>query len=535
MEVSEGASTMGQSSKASGASRAADLGHQDFFEHDGYISRGGDLMTRTEMLLPFSTRTTMTVDDAKAMYKSLPGCKGFCHKGGPTKEPVEMVFKDKWDFVPFVLGMNRWTSYQHRDEAPYGASPLHFAVWRGDATRTQTLLNGGASLHVVDADGQTPWAWAEVQGNEAMMEILSEYGGGPLPIWSLKVEPSASPQSDMSLSFTNMSGETVCQLLMSPSDSVANVFIGIAHETGKSATLLLPNNHILGSSDRSLTLRELLDSPPQMEKRKDPNDGLNYTKREFFKFYGQQAGHAQWAKATPDEAEAACAQSLMEITEVENTMVNEAVFRSLNECDGGKTAVTQILVIGFNMHPLEFTNAICDSALAQSLCKSGIDISPPWANGAKILIEGLTPSVMKEAGFPPEDLHLWHVLVNPENEKDVFESLRSLTYKKRPRQKTRKVITCQTRPSKPLPCEGAAHDDSDSCEEHELEKADGTFIEEAPQWAPEENSSSFLEGICVTRTFFDITKPERVGWSPRTVYTKSSNDGHGIENPRVWK
>jgi len=125
MAVSEGVSTLGQSSGAVGA---ADLGHQDFFEHAGFIPRGGDLM-----------RTTMTVEEAKAMYKSLPGCKGFCHKGGPQGGPVEIIFKDKWDIVPYdpsFLGMNRWTSYQHRDEAKYGASPLHFAVWSGDAAQT---------------------------------------------------------------------------------------------------------------------------------------------------------------------------------------------------------------------------------------------------------------------------------------------------------------------------------------------------------------------------------------------------------------
>ena len=34
----------------------------------------------------------------------------------------------------------------------------------GDARLTQTLLKERASPHVVDEDGQTPWAWTEVQG-----------------------------------------------------------------------------------------------------------------------------------------------------------------------------------------------------------------------------------------------------------------------------------------------------------------------------------------------------------------------------------
>ena len=44
--------------------------------------------------------------------------------------------------------------------------------------------------------------------------------------------------------------------------------------------------------------------------------------------------------AIPDEMEIARTQSLMEITEAENTMVNDALFRSLHECDGATTVLT---------------------------------------------------------------------------------------------------------------------------------------------------------------------------------------------------
>merc|ERR1711972_1123022 len=140
---------------------------------------------------------------------------------------------------------------------------------------------------------------------------------------------------------------------------------------------------------------------------------------------------------------------------------------------------------------------------------------------------------MKEAGFPPEDLRLWHVLALPKDENDVYESLKNLSYKKRPRPKTRELITCGKRPSAHPPCEAMVHDDSESCEEHEMAKADGALTEEAQQGPPEMDFiSSFPEEICVTRTFLDVSKRERVGWSPRTVCTKSSNDRHSIENPR---
>merc|ERR1719277_1625144 len=35
-------------------------------------------------------------------------CLGFCHRGPPTNDTVEMIFKSKWD----SLHQSRWTSYQ---------------------------------------------------------------------------------------------------------------------------------------------------------------------------------------------------------------------------------------------------------------------------------------------------------------------------------------------------------------------------------------------------------------------------------------
>merc|ERR1712183_980855 len=70
-------------------------------------------------------------------------------------------------------------------------------------------------------------------------------------------------------------------------------------------------------------------------------------------------------------------------------------------------------------------------------------ISPDWANGAKILVDGLTQAFMEEAGFPPADLRRSHVVVLPEDEKSVVDSLRSLSYRARPRVNNRTTITCQ--------------------------------------------------------------------------------------------
>lgn len=201
-----------------------------------------------------------------------------------------------------------------------------------------------------------------------------------------------------------------------------------------------------------------------------------------------------------------------------------------SEYEGGD----RVLVIGFNSHPRDFTDAICDSELAQRLHNRGIPISPVWANGAKILVEGLKPEIMKEAGFPPEDLRLWHVVVHPEKERDVFESLMKLTYRKRPREKSRKVISCMKQPSLRQLFVGRAFGGLGCCDEHESENIDADCMQEASQWSLEPLTRTF-RGLCVTRTFIDVSKRERVGWSPRTNYTKSTSDRHGIENPRLWK
>jgi len=248
---------------------------------------------------------------------------------------------------------------------------------------------------------------------------------------------------------------------------------------------------------------ELLESPPSMEKRKDPKDGLSYTKEQFFKYYGVQEGQTMRDVAIPDkdEVEIACEQSLMEINEVENQMVSEATLRSRQESE-----CWRILVLGYNKHPIEFTDAIWQSELAKSLRNRGVDISPQWANGARILIEGLTPAMLEKSGFAPGDLRRSHVVVTAENEDNVEVALRqSLSYRTRPRIKTRTVITCWEPVMRAI-------------------------------FGPEEDSStSFPKDLCITRTFLDVPKNIRVGWDPRSVYTKSSNDRHGIENPRKWK
>jgi hypothetical protein len=69
---------------------------------DGYIPDGDDLHV-----------AIMTVDEAKLAASNqiaCQGCKGFCHAGPPTDEPVTIYFKAKFNVVN-RKSIPQWTSY----------------------------------------------------------------------------------------------------------------------------------------------------------------------------------------------------------------------------------------------------------------------------------------------------------------------------------------------------------------------------------------------------------------------------------------
>ena len=206
----------------------------------------------------------------------------------------------------------------------YGATPLHFAVWRGSAELTRHLINIKADPNATDKDGQTPWAWAEVKDDETMMELLSGVGAGPSPVLSVSIEPSPG---EILLSCTSLAGHTMCHRGFPEDARIAEVLEHIAQETGKAATLVLPSHRVLGLGDDHLTLAQVLDTPTELEKRQ-AEDGCSYTRQQFMKYFGKATGELMWSKAVPDEEETALAASLVEAAEVENENISEALIRS---------------------------------------------------------------------------------------------------------------------------------------------------------------------------------------------------------------
>jgi len=198
--------------------------------------------------------------------------------------------------------------------------------------------------------------------------------------------------------------------------------------------------------------------------------------------------------------------------------------RAAEEGDG---ETTQILILGFNKHYKEFTDSICESPLAQSLLQKGVDVTPEWANGAKILVEGLTAALLQEARFPAKDLKRSHVVVLPEHESDVHDALKELRSRIRPGVKTRKLIMCQVAGNDVAEEEEAEHDDDEEEPNHTDEHA-----KVDAEW----NRIVLPVDLEFSKTFLSVaTNKFRPGLSPRSAYAKSSNDRYGIENPRKWK
>merc|ERR1712217_339023 len=80
---------------------------------------------------------------------------------------------------------------------------------------------------------------------------------------------------------------------------------------------------------------------------------------------------------------------------------------------------------------------------AQQLLARGTDLEPPWANGAKIFVEGLLPEslepVLKIASLRP-----WHVVIRSEDEAGVVEMINAAWRSGRFRSKRPRVREAHT-------------------------------------------------------------------------------------------
>lgn len=91
----------------------------------------------------------------------------------------------------------------------------------------------------------------------------------------------------------------------------------------------------------------------------------------------------------------------------------------------------ELLVLVFHRHNLAWAEAVLDSPPAQRARDDGVELQPRWANGAKILVAGMTAAV-----FESRDVQLqrFHVVIRAADREDLQNFLfEKLPFRARPR------------------------------------------------------------------------------------------------------
>lgn len=97
---------------------------------------------------------------------------------------------------------------------------------------------------------------------------------------------------------------------------------------------------------------------------------------------------------------------------------------------------SQYIILHFGRCPRLFCRVLQCSRLGQNLRSQQAEITPSWANGAKILAPGLGPDDLQHNGHDPATLRPWHVVARVEDVPEIFRSLQSMPYHQRPRAKS---------------------------------------------------------------------------------------------------
>jgi len=87
----------------------------------------------------------------------------------------------------------------------------------------------------------------------------------------------------------------------------------------------------------------------------------------------------------------------------------------------------RILVLAFSRCTLALQNAIMESPVARLAAQRGIDVVPPWANGAKVLVDGVGPQHI-DAPMAVGALRPWRVIVSESDEAVLMAALQGLPY-----------------------------------------------------------------------------------------------------------
>lgn len=135
----------------------------------------------------------------------------------------------------------------------------------------------------------------------------------------------------------------------------------------------------------------------------------------------QEVDHdGEEAATTPEEA-SAVAEALWS-SQVEHLIATGQVAQS----DGSvEDDARKIVLLTFSRNPQELENAILNSPVAQQKRQEGVELKPAWANGAKVLLQGVRPERLDST---TGSLRPWHVIVAEEDEDSLLASLQHLRY-----------------------------------------------------------------------------------------------------------
>lgn len=198
-------------------------------------------------------------------------------------------------------------------------------------------------------------------------------------------------------------------------------------------------------------------------------------------------------------------------------------------------------VVTFHRTPASLDRAVSQSDSGRRLLEKGVNLKPCWANGAKILVEGLTEEIWKkachDAGENPE-LRPAHVVLPSSALSEILAEVQKIPHSSRPRIKAGQATISVPDLSQFTDLSDTGAPGSQESSSAFISSNSSTGTSEMSGWA------AFIDGLRekimhvplgplnVTRGF--IHEPEEAPITPRSEATESEHGNLGI-NPRLFQ
>ncbi|CAE8667928.1 unnamed protein product [Polarella glacialis] len=226
------------------------------------------------------------------------------------------------------------------------------------------------------------------------------------------------------------------------------------------------------------------------------------------------------AVISPDEAAQIARQQW-------ETLVEQRCKQMRSGTSASSTACVSALVLSFARHPSILDAVLTDSALGRKAMQENCVLQPLWANGAKILVPGLSEEVWRKADVGMS-LKPFHIVVQSDDVDELQQVLRCIRYQDRPRIKANTLPVCFAASEQVSGSEQASlfQDVSSgssreacaasACSDSDLEDGRETFLNELQEIV----RSAPIVHLNVSRTFVDLAETPQL--TPRTCVTASA-------------